>query len=104
MKKRETMLSKELYEKLAERTGLEKKDVINVLKGLRFIVFENALAGRETKVGDFGRFKLIETKGRKYNCCTVGKGFVEPSVRLGFKMSGKTNLDLKKVLDLIDKI
>ena len=96
------MTFKELDKEIAEELGMERKQVMFVLREAEKAMFNRLLFGQEIQIHSIGKFELKITKGRKRHMLHLGKSVFQPAnYRLNFKVSNaiRTKLKQKVVYD-----
>jgi len=92
------MLTKEFIGKIADASGLSKKDTEHLLSTTNAIIRENLMAGKTIQFQGLGAFEIKERKARTIVHPRTGERSVTPSKKqLVFKPVGTMKDELKKI-------
>lgn len=92
------MLTKEFIGKIADATGLSKKDTEQLQSTMNAIIRENLMAGKSIQLQGLGAFEIKERKARTIVHPRTGERTVTPSKnQLVFKPVANIKDELKKI-------
>ena len=89
------MLTKDLISRVAETTGLKKKEVEHLLNTSNAILRENLMAGKAVALQGFGTLEVKERAPR---------AFVHPQTGERTMVPGKNQLVFRPVVNLKDEL
>jgi len=90
------MNKKEMIAAIEKESGVAKKDIEKVLKGLTTVVMDEVKNGEKIVLGDIGAFKSAERKERVVRNPRTGEKSVSPAVKVVKFVAAKKFKDFVK--------